>query len=459
MNAPLVVVVLAAGKGTRMKSQLPKVLHPLGGRPMIQHVLDATSGLQPQKTILILGHGADQVREALSDGDYAIAIQDPPKGTGHAVMQVLPHLEGYEGDVVIVSGDVPLLTEATLRALVEAHRQAEAAATILTVELSDPTGYGRILRDAGGQVVGIVEQKDASEEQKRVQEINSGTYVFRWQPLANALTQITPHNAQGEYYLTDAIRLLVEAGHPVAGHVTRDPESLMGVNDRADLAEASRLFRRRLNEHWMRQGVTLVDPVTTYIDSGVEIGPDTVIEPGTYLHGNTRIGAGCHIGPDCDLTNAVIEDGARVQRAVVTDSRVGAGSQLGPYAHVRGGAEIGPHCRIGNFVEIKNSQLAHGVKAAHLAYLGDAQIGRGTNVGCGTITCNYDGRHKHRTVIGEGCFIGSDSILVAPLTIGDGATTAAGSVITQDVPALALGVGRARQRNVEEWALRRKDTP
>lgn len=459
MNAPLVVVVLAAGKGTRMKSQLPKVLHPLGGRPMIRHVLDTTGRLQPQKTILILGHGADQVRQAVSDGDFAIAIQDPPQGTGHAVMQVMPHLEGYEGDVVIVSGDVPLMTEATLQGLVEAHRQAEAAATILTVELSDPTGYGRILRDAGGRVVGIVEQKDASDDQKRVLEINSGTYVFRWQPLAKALTEITPNNAQGEYYLTDAIRLLVEAGHRVAGHVTEDQEALMGVNDRVDLAEAARLFRQRQNANWMRQGVTLIDPSTTYIDSGVVIGADTVIEPGCHLRGRTQIGSGCHIGPDTDLTHAVVEDGAKVQRSVVTDSRVGPGSQVGPYAHLRGGADVGPNCRIGNFVEIKKSQLAEGVKAAHLTYLGDAQIGRETNVGCGTITCNYDGRHKHPTVIGEGCFIGSDSILVAPLTIGDGATTAAGSVITQDVPALALGVGRARQRNVEEWALRRKDTP
>lgn len=455
MTRPLVAIVMAAGKGTRMKSDVPKVLHAIAGEPLLGHVLGTVAQLGPVGTYVIVGHGGDQVRAMLPEGVNAVE-QAEQLGTGHAVDQVTPHLAGFEGDVLILSGDVPLLGTATLEALRALHVSENAVVTLLSTELADPTGYGRVLRDDSGRVVGIVEHKDATDAQRAIQEGNLGTYMAAWPYLREALAALTPNNAQGEYYLTDAIAHLVNAGHHVACHRTPDPMEGEGVNTRAQLARLQAAYNQRTAAYWMEAGVTLVDPATTIIGPRVTLGRDTVVEPGCILKGDTTIGSHCLIGAFTQLTNVTFGDGVEVLHSYLNDAVVGDGTHIGPYAHLRMHAVIGAHVRLGNFVEVKKSTLGDGTKAAHLAYLGDAEIGERVNIGCGVITVNYDGTTKSKTTVHDGAFVGSNSNLVAPVTVGEGGYVAAGSTITDDVPAGALAIGRGRQVNKEGWVAQRK---
>jgi bifunctional UDP-N-acetylglucosamine pyrophosphorylase/glucosamine-1-phosphate N-acetyltransferase len=455
MQDGLVAIVMAAGKGTRMKSSRPKVLHEIAGVSLLGHVLRGLAALDVADVFVIVGHGADQVRADLPQGVRTV-LQREQLGTGHAVGQVIPHLQGFTGQVLILSGDVPLLRPESLKALEDCKRSHGAALSLLTTLLGDPTGYGRVLRDAAGLVAGIVEHKDASEAQRRVQEVNLGTYLCDWPLLQAALEGLKADNAQSEYYLTDAIAALVAAGHGVVAHCLSDATEGMGVNTRVELARLASAYQRRTNEAWMLAGVTIVSPEQCWIGPDVQIGVDTVLEPGTCLSGHTRVGEGCRIGAYSHLHNVVLGRGVTVLQSHLVDAEVGDRTQIGPYAHLRGHARIGADVRLGNFVEVKNSELGQGTKAAHLAYLGDATLGERVNVGCGVITVNYDGERKHRTVIADGAFVGSNSNLVAPLTIGSEAYVAAGSTITEDVPAEALAIGRGRQVNKPAWVSARK---
>ncbi|MFZ5626758.1 MAG: bifunctional UDP-N-acetylglucosamine diphosphorylase/glucosamine-1-phosphate N-acetyltransferase GlmU [Bacillota bacterium] len=452
----LAAVILAAGKGTRMKSRLPKVLHPVGGQPMVNHVMAAcrTAGAQP--VVLVIGHGAEQVQATLGP-EQVYVEQKEQLGTGHAVMQAETVLRDFEGDILVVCGDTPLLRGETLAALAQYHRQQEAVATVLTMTLANPTGYGRIIRDEQGQVAAIVEEKDATPEQKDIREVNSGTYCFQAQALFAALQQITPNNAQGEYYLTDVLAIFRQQGQKVAAWQLSDDTEVMGINDRVALAEANRLFRERINRQQMLAGVTILDPATTYIEAEVKIGADTVIYPNTHLTGKTTIGAGCQIGPDTKIMDSQIGDGVEIQFSVILQAEIGNDCTIGPFAYLRPGTRLAAGVKVGDFVEIKNAVIGQGSKVPHLSYIGDAEIGSGVNIGAGTITCNYDGYKKSKTIIGDGAFIGSNSNLVAPVTIGAGSLVAAGSTIVKDVPADALGVARAPQKNREGWAKARRE--
>jgi bifunctional UDP-N-acetylglucosamine pyrophosphorylase/glucosamine-1-phosphate N-acetyltransferase len=456
--ADLHVVILAAGKGTRMKSMQPKVLHPLAGRPLIEHVLRTVDTLDVASTILVIGHGADDVRNALA-GRPALqfAVQSPQLGTGHALLQTEPLLAGKKGVVLLVYADVPLLRPATLARLVEAQRGSRAAATVLTAELDDPYGYGRIARDEQGRIVRIVEERDASGDERAIREINSGIYVFSLGPLFGALNEMAADNAQGEYYLTDLVSIYRRRGLKVETLMLDEAAELRGVNSRVDLADLTGILRARKNREVMLGGVTLEDPATAYIDDDVTIGADTVIGPGVLLEGRTRIGARCRIHAGAHLRDATLGEAVTVlDRSIITDSTVADGASIGPFAHIRPDSSIGEGARVGNFVELKKTSLGRRSKANHLAYLGDATIGDEVNVGAGTITCNYDGQKKHPTIIEDGVFIGSDSQLIAPVRIGQNAYVAAGSSVTEDVPADALAIARGRQENKPGWAARRR---
>lgn len=452
------VVVLAAGKSTRMKSVRPKVLHDLAGRMLIEHVLHTARQLSATSTTLVIGHAADEVRSALAGWpDLQFAIQSPQLGTGHAVLQTEALLASKKGTVLLLYGDVPLLTPGTLQRLLETHRQAKAAATILTTELPDPYGYGRIVRGEDGTITRIVEERDASSEQRNIREINSGIYALSLHGLFETLHRLATDNAQGEYYLTDLVALYHQEGRVVEGLCVESADELRGINSRIELADMARILRERKNKSVMLSGVTLEDPATTYVDDDVTIGMDTTVGPGVRLQGRTSIGARCVIHAGCRLTNVSIEDDVTIlDHCVLTDAKVGAGARLGPFAHIRPESVVGPSAHVGNFVELKKTTLGRGAKANHLSYLGDAVIGDAVNVGAGTITCNYDGTKKHRTTIEAGAFIGSNSALVAPVTIGAGAYVGAGSTITRDVPAGGLGVARGQQHNKEHWVASRK---
>jgi bifunctional UDP-N-acetylglucosamine pyrophosphorylase / glucosamine-1-phosphate N-acetyltransferase len=453
------VVVLAAGKGTRMKSVLPKVLHPLAGRPIIEHVLCTVDRLEAESAVLVVGHGGDDVRAALADQRPTLqfVVQSPQLGTGHALLQTEPVLAGKSGTMLLLYGDVPLLETGTLQRLLERHRATRASATVLTAELDDPYGYGRIVRDADGRIRRIVEERDASGAERAIREVNSGIYAFDLAPLFPALHGLATDNAQGEYYLTDLVGTYRREGRTVETLCVDSATELRGVNSRVDLAELTSIVRARRNRDLMLDGVTLEDPAVTYVDVDVTVGPDTVIGPGVILQGTTTIGSGCRIFAGARLTNATIDDAVTVlDRSVIVDSRVGRGAQIGPFAHLRPGTHVEEGARVGNFVELKKTRLGRGSKANHLAYLGDATIGADVNVGAGTITCNYDGVTKQPTIIEDGAFIGSDSQLVAPVTIGRGAYVAAGSSITHDVPADALAIARAHQHNKQDWAAKRR---
>lgn len=453
------VVVLAAGEGTRMKSRrTPKVLHELCGRTLLGHVLAANRALEPDHLVVVVGHAREQVAAHVGDVDEhaTTVVQEPQNGTGHAVQVALADLGDLDGTVLVVLGDAPLLTTSTLRALVETHRSAGAATTVLTAVLDDPTGYGRVLRDGSGAVTRIVEHKDAGDAERAVREINSGVFAFDAARLREALGRLTTDNAQGELYLTDVVALHREAGLVVQAHVAVDVVETMGINDRVQLSEARELLRDRIVERHQRAGVTVVDPRSTWIDVQVEIEPDVTVHPDTQLHGRTTVGEGAQIGPGTMLRDTEVRQDAVVVKAHCLGAVIGAQASVGPYTYLRPGTVLGRGSRAGGFVEIKASQVGDGSKVPHLSYVGDATIGARTNIGAATVFVNYDGRDKHKTVVGDDVKVGSDSMLVAPVTIGDGAYTAAGSVITEDVPAGALGVGRAKQRNIEGWVARKR---
>jgi bifunctional UDP-N-acetylglucosamine pyrophosphorylase/glucosamine-1-phosphate N-acetyltransferase len=451
------IVVLAAGKGTRMKSGLPKVLHSAAGIPLIDHVLRAAATLDPVSTVIVLGHQADLVRQALGIRlGLRFALQEPQLGTGHALLQAAPSLEGARGTVVLLSGDVPLLRASTLLTLVAHHEEAKAAATVLTAEVAAPDGYGRIVRQ-DDRISAIVEHKDASSVERQIREINSGIYAFDAAPLFGALREIGSSNAQGEYYLPDLVKIYRSRRLTVETVTLEDSQEILGVNSRKELAEVATILKARKNEELMAAGVTLVDPATTFIDPDVIVGQDTIIRPGVYLEGRTRIGSGCEIHSGVRIVDSVIDDGVVIQNfCVIVESHVSRGAKLGPFSHIRPQSDVGEEAHVGNFVELKKTSLGKGSKANHLSYLGDSTIGEKVNVGAGTITCNYDGVHKHPTVIEDGAFIGSDTQLIAPVRIGKGAYVAAGSSITNDVPADALAIARGKQVNKEGWVGRKK---
>ena len=444
-------IILAAGKGTRMKSKLYKVLHPVSGQPMVEHIINRVSETNPDQIITIVGHGAEQVKAQLGErSEYA--LQAEQLGTGNAVLQAASFLQGKEGTTLVISGDTPLLTTETLNNLFEYHQGKNASATILTAQAEDPTGYGRIIRDHIGIVEKIVEQKDTTPEEALVQEINTGTYCFDNQALFEALNKVGTDNAQGEYYLTDIIEILKDAGKTVAAYQTEDFDESMGVNDRIALAKANELMRQRINKMHMVNGVSFVDPATTYIDAGVEIGSDTVIEAGVQLQGKTVIGSDCVIGAHSRIVDSVIEDHVVVEHSVIEKSLVKSHADVGPFAHLRPKAEIGEGVHIGNFVEVKNAEIGKNTKVGHLTYVGDATLGEEINVGCGVVFVNYDGKNKHRTTIGDHSFIGSNANIIAPVEIAKNTSVAAGSTITEDIPEYAMAIARARQVNKEEYA-------
>ena len=450
--------MLAAGKGTRMKSSQPKVLHELAGRPIIEHVLRTVDALHAASTVVVVGHGADRVRSALaSRPSLEFAVQSPQLGTGHALLQAESALAGKSGTVLLLYADVPLLQASTLTRLIEHHRTHKAAATVLTMELPEPYGYGRIVRDKKGLISRIVEERDASAEHHKIKEVNSGLYCFDLRSLFESLQQLAADNAQGEYYLTDLIAMYRQKKLRVETMMVDSADELRGVNSRLDLAELGGVLRARKNREVMFAGATLEDPASTFIDLDVSIGADTVIGPGVILQGSTTIGEGSRIQAGCRITNSSI--GSRVvmlDHSVVVDSKIGSDARIGPFAHLRPGSDVGDAAHVGNFVELKKTTMGKGAKANHLAYLGDATIGAAANIGAGTITCNYDGVNKNQTIIEDGAFIGSDSQLVAPVRIGAGAYVGAGSTITKDVPADSLAVSRTPQVNRPGWAAARR---
>lgn len=445
-----IALILAAGKGTRMKSKLPKVLHRVGGIPMVEQVLKTVKAAGTDRQIVVIGFGSEQVRTYLGDAAEFV-VQLEQLGTGHAVQQAKSLLAGVKGTVLVTCGDTPLVQAKTFTALLKHHNEAKAGATILTATASDPQGYGRIIRTATGQVCKIVEQKDGLPEELTVKEINTGIYCFDNELLWRALEQLSTNNAQGEYYLTDVIEIMVAAGEIVAAYMTDDAEQTLGVNSRVQLAEAESVLRKRKMLELMEAGVTIIDPQQTYVDASVTVGMDTILYPGTILEGTTKIGSDCKIGPYTQLTNVIVGTGNHIQFTYGHDCIIKNDTQVGPYVHFRPDTIIGDKVKVGNFVEVKNSIVGTGTKFPHLSYIGDSDVGAGVNIGCGTITVNYDGKEKHRTTISDGAFIGCNSNLIAPVTIGEDAFIGAGSTITKNVPSKALGVCRARQINMENW--------
>jgi bifunctional UDP-N-acetylglucosamine pyrophosphorylase/glucosamine-1-phosphate N-acetyltransferase len=458
---PLAAVALAAGEGTRMKSDVPKVLHPLCGRPMLLHVIDALGQLPIERIVVVVGHGAERVTKTLQE-EVATSVpiefveQTVQRGTGDAVSVALtrfPDDLDTEDDIIVVPGDTPMLRAETLAAMAREHRLSDAAATMLTAVVDDPSGYGRVVRGSDGRVERIVEQVDATVEERAIAEINTSIYCFRRNLLAPSLRRLSPENSQGEYYLTDVVGVLRGAGHKVTAVQSPDPDEVAGVNDRAQLAAAETVLRERINARWMRDGVTMVDPARTYIDAGVTIGRDVRLLPGVILEGRTAIGDGSVVGPDSRLVDTVVGEGAVVQNTVARETEIGDRVTVGPFAHLRPGTRLAADVHVGSFVETKNADVAEGAKLPHLAYVGDADVGAAANLGAGTITANYEGKSKtkSRTKIGKGAHTGSNTVLVAPVELGDGAFTAAGAVVNRDVPPGALARG-VPAKNVEDWA-------
>jgi bifunctional UDP-N-acetylglucosamine pyrophosphorylase/glucosamine-1-phosphate N-acetyltransferase len=455
--SPTHVVVLAAGRGTRMKSAIPKVLHRAGFLPLIDYVLRTAAALQPATTVVVIGHEGWQVREALADRPgLRFATQEPQLGTGHALLQAEPLLADEAGTLILLSGDVPLLRRETLGRLLRQHEEGRAAATVLTAQVDAADGYGRIIRE-GGRIAAIVEHKDASEKQRRVREINSGIYAFDLAPLFGALRELRAGNAQREYYLPDLVRAYRARGLAVETVTVDDPREVLGVNSRRELAEVTAIINRERNGALMDAGVTMLDPATVYVGPDVTVGADTVIHPGVHLEGQTRIGGRCEIHAGVRIVDSIVEDEVTINNfCVIVSSTIARGAEVGPFARMRPETRVGEGVHIGNFVELKKTSIGRGSKASHLSYLGDATIGEGVNIGAGTITCNYDGTRKSPTIIEDGAFIGSDSQLVAPVRIGKDAYVAAGSSITEDVPPGSLAIARSKQTNKEGWVSRRR---
>ena len=445
----LKTLILAAGKGTRMKSEMPKVIHKVNGVPMITKIIDTLSGLNPEENILILGHKKEEVLKVVGENcDYV--LQTEQLGTGHAVIQAKEKLEGYDGDVMILCGDTPLLRESTLKSLYEYHKESGAVTTILTSIYENPFGYGRIVKE-DGLVKAIVEEKEASEEIKKIKEVNAGVYCFNSKELFKALDKIDNNNEKGEYYLTDVIGIQVSENKKVQSFILEDRMEILGVNSKVELTQAGKVLRDRKNRELMEEGVILIDPETTYVEESVKVGRDTVLYPGVVLQGKTVIGENCEIIGNSRIIDSVLGNNIRVESSVIEESILEDGVTMGPFAHIRPKSLLKEKVHIGNFVEVKKSTLEKGVKAGHLTYLGDAQVGENTNIGAGTITCNYDGVNKFKTVIGKDAFIGSDSMLVAPVNIGEKALIGAGSVITKDVPSNSLAVSRSKQIIKTDW--------
>ena len=445
----LAVAVLAAGKGTRMKSALPKVLQPLAGATLVERVLASCQQLQPERRLLIVGHQAERVEQQLQGlTGLEFVLQQPQNGTGHAVQQLLEPLNDFRGDLLVLNGDVPLLRAETLAALLEQHRSSGAAVTLLTARLADPSGYGRVFADANGSVSAIVEHRDCNDQQRLNDLTNAGIYCFNWAKLAEVLPKLTTDNDQGELYLTDTVALLRPAMH----REVADADEIAGINDRLQLSQCEAALQERLKRHWMAEGVSFVDPASCTLSEDCRFGQDVVVEPQCHFRGSSSIGDGCHIGPGCLIEDSNLAAGVTVLYSVLRQVQVGEHCAIGPFAQLRPGSSLAENCHIGNFVEVKNSSLAGGVKVNHLSYIGDADLGAGVNVGAGTITANYDGVRKHRTVVGAGSKTGANSVLVAPLTLGENVTVGAGSTITKDVPAGSLALGRARQLVKENWS-------
>ncbi|MDY6083690.1 MAG: bifunctional UDP-N-acetylglucosamine diphosphorylase/glucosamine-1-phosphate N-acetyltransferase GlmU [Dialister sp.] len=452
MGGELTAVILAAGQGTRMKSEYPKVLHRVCGVPMVEQVTRVVRGAGFDTCVMITGFKENLVREYMDGRGIRFIHQEEQLGTGHAVMQALPEFKDHpEGYVLVVCGDTPLLREETIRLLAGACREKNASAAVLTASVPEPFGYGRILRDESGRMMGIVEQKDGTQEQLAIHEINTGTYVFRAGDLMEALSQITNDNAQGEYYLTDVFEIMIREGKTVLPVEAADVDETMGVNSRLQLSKADRILRLRKAEALMNEGVSIVDPERTYIEQDVRVGTDTILYPGCILQGCTVVGKHCELGPDVQLTDVTCGAYTRLNRVYAHSCAIGKYNEIGPFVHLRPGTVLHDHIKIGNFVEVKNSTIGDGTKLPHLIYCGDSDLGDNVNFGCGTVTVNFDGKEKHRCVIGDHAFIGCNTNLVAPVTIGDRAFTAAGSTITKDVPPRALAVARGRQTNIEEW--------
>src|SRR5262245_49505210 len=452
------IIILAAGQGKRMKSRLPKVMHPLCGKPLFLNVLTAAKRLKPGKVAIIIGHGAEAVKQAYPNGDVTWVVQEQQLGTGHAVSCARNSFGAFSGDVLILSGDVPLISEQTLNAIIHLHQQRGASLTLLTATLKEPRGYGRVLRDADGAIAGIVEERDATDAQQQIEEVNAGVYVVSAALLFSALEKVKNHNNQGEYYLPDIVAIALKQGERVATMKVDDACEMMGINTREELAQMEKTLQERINRKWMDNGVTLKDPSTTYIDDGVVIGNDTFIGPNTHLCGNTVIGERCQIDGSAYLTDTQIGDEVHVKFSVVmTSSRVAAGAIIGPFAHLRPGSSLGANVHIGNFVETKEATLGENTKANHLSYLGDVTIGRDTNIGAGTIVCNYDGFHKYRTKIGDRVQVGSDSTLVAPISLGDDVYVATATTLRHDVPAGSLAFNERQERVRPGWTEQKRE--
>ncbi len=452
MPENLAVVILAAGQGTRMKSTLPKVLHPVVGKPMLAHVIVTALALDARPVVPVIGHGAELVRDAMTGEQLVFAIQAEQLGTGHALQCAEAALEGFQGDLLLLCGDVPLLRQENLQELIDHHRASGAAVTILTAKMPDPTGYGRIIRGADG-VERIVEEKDANTEERLVTEINTGIYLFQAPLVFNFLKQLDNQNAQGEYYLTDVVAAAKAAGRRVEALVIARAEEAMGINDRVQLSQADAILRQRINAEHQKAGVTIVDPTATYIGPDVKIGADTIIHPGAHLRGQTTIGKDCVVEPGVIVTDCTVGDGVHLKPgSVLSESEIGHHCAVGPMAHLRPGTVLSGNNKIGNFVETKKAVIGEKSQASHLTYIGDATLGKNVNIGCGTITCNYDGVNKHQTIIEDDVFVGSDTQFVAPVKIGRGSLIGAGSTITKDVPADALAIARSEQKNIAGWA-------
>lgn len=446
-------IILAAGMGTRMKSETPKVLHKVCGKELAAWVADAAREAGADEVVAVIGHKAECVKNTLGD-NLKYVLQKEQKGTGHAVMQAKDYIK--KGQVIILNGDAPLVTSQTIKKCIDYHNASYNSATVITAVLECPAGYGRIVRDIDGNVKKIVEDKDATPEEKNIKEINSGFYIFDAEELSSALEKLKPNNAQGEYYLTDTLEILLDEGKKIGAYVVEDNDEIRGINDRVQLAQAEKIMQTRINEMHMKNGVTFILPETTIIQSNVEIGRDTVIYPGTIIKSGTKIGENCTIGMNTQIDNSTLADNVNVLSSVIIDSEIDSGTTVGPFAYLRPNSKIGKDVRVGDFVEIKNSTVDNGTKISHLTYVGDSDVGKRVNFGCGTVTVNYDGKKKYRTKIGDDCFIGCNTNLVAPVTVENGGYTAAGSTITDTVPQDCLAIARARQVIKSEWKDRRK---
>lgn len=446
----LMAIILAAGEGKRMKSKNSKVIHKACGRPVIEWVYKAVEDSGISETVLVVGHRADQVKECMGDR-VKYTTQEKQLGTGHAVMQAEKYLKDKEGIVVVLCGDTPLITADTITEVIKYHKNSMNSATVITALLDDPTGYGRIVRDRHDNVVKIVEHRDANDEEKAIQEINSGMYCFTIGDLLHSLKELNNNNSQGEYYLTDTLEILIKSGRKVGAFIAMDPEEILGINDRIQLAKAERILRDRSIESLMLAGATFIDPSGTYVDAEVKIGMDSIIYPGTSLEGKTVIGENCMIGPNTRIVSSEIGDGVEIMNSVVVESSVGDETKIGPFAYIRPGSRLGKNVKIGDFVEVKKSVIGDKTKIPHLSYVGDAEIGKNVNLGCGVVVVNYDGKKKNKTVVGDNAFVGCNSNLVSPVVVGENSYVAAGSTITEEVPEFSLAIARSKQVNKENW--------